>query len=103
MIGPNGAGKSTLFKLLTSQEEPDKELCGWVKQIKLGYVDQSRDDLNDGKTVWEVISDSDELELGSTMPSRAYVVCLTLKAATSKSVSASCLAVNVTVYIWHEC
>jgi len=81
VIGPNGAGKSTLFKLLTSQEDPDKGVLRLGETVKLGYVDQSRDDLDDSKTVWEVISDGlDELELGKrTIPSRAYVSLFNFK------------------------
>ena len=81
VIGPNGAGKSTLFKLLTGQENPDKGDLRLGETVKLGYVDQSRDDLDDSKTVWEVISDGlDELELGKrTMPSRAYVSLFNFK------------------------
>ena len=81
VIGPNGAGKSTLFKLLTSQENPDKGDLRLGETVKLGYVDQSRDDLDASKTVWEVISDGlDELELGKRrMPSRAYVSLFNFK------------------------
>ena len=81
VIGPNGAGKSTLFKLLTSQEDPDKGALRLGETVKLGYVDQSRDDLDDSKTVWEVISGGlDELELGKrTIPSRAYVSLFNFK------------------------
>ena len=81
VIGPNGAGKSTLFKLLTGQEKLDKGALQLGETVKLGYVDQSRDELDDRKTVWEVISDGlDELELGKrTMPSRAYVSLFNFK------------------------
>ena len=81
VIGPNGAGKSTLFKLLTGQEKLDKGTLRLGETVKLGYVDQSRDELDDRKTVWEVISDGlDELELGKrTMPSRAYVSLFNFK------------------------
>jgi sulfate-transporting ATPase len=81
VIGPNGAGKSTLFKLLTSQEQADNGALKLGETVKLGYVDQSRDSLDDSKTVWEVISDGlDELELGKrTMPSRAYVSLFNFK------------------------
>ena len=81
VIGPNGAGKSTLFKLLTSQENPDKGDLRLGETVRLGYVDQSRDDLDDSKTVWEVISGGlDELELGKRrMPSRAYVSLFNFK------------------------
>ena len=75
VIGPNGAGKTTLFRMITGSETPDGGSFAVGDTVKLGYVDQSRDDLEDGKTVWEVISDGlDEIELGKrTMASRAYV------------------------------
>ena len=81
VIGPNGAGKSTLFKMLTSQEAPDSGAMRLGDTVKLGYVEQSRDTLADGKTVWEEISDGlDELQLGNrTMPSRAYVSLFNFK------------------------
>ena len=74
VIGANGAGKSTLFKLLTGQEKPDTGDIKIGETVKLGYVDQSRDHLDNEKTVWEEISDGlDELEVGSRkMNSRAY-------------------------------
>jgi ATP-binding cassette ChvD family protein len=75
VIGPNGAGKTTLFRMITGGEAPDAGTFAVGETVKLGYVDQTRDDLEDGKTVWEVISDGlDEIELGKrTMASRAYV------------------------------
>ena len=81
IIGPNGAGKTTLFKMITDQENPDKGDLHLGETVKLGYVDQSRDSLDDGKTVWEVISDNlDELQLGNrTIPSRAYVSLFNFK------------------------
>ena len=74
IIGPNGAGKTTLFKLLTGQEEPDNGSIRVGETVKIGYVDQSRDNLDGNKTVWEEISDGlDEIEIGSIkMNSRAY-------------------------------
>ena len=81
VIGPNGAGKTTLFRMLVGDEAPDKGSLKLGDTVKLGYVDQSRDSLNDSKTVWEVVSDElDELELGKrTMQSRAYVSLFNFK------------------------
>ncbi|MCP9480399.1 energy-dependent translational throttle protein EttA [Shimia sp. CNT1-13L.2] len=74
VIGPNGAGKSTLFKMLTGQEQPDSGSITYGDTVQLSYVDQSRDDLNDGDTVWEAISGGAEIiELGDAqVNSRAY-------------------------------
>ena len=74
VIGPNGAGKSTLFKMLTGQEQPDGGTVTYGDTVKLSYVDQSRDNLDDTKTVWEEISDSqDIIKLGDAeMNARAY-------------------------------
>ena len=75
VIGPNGAGKTTLFRMITGEDSVDKGDFVVGDTVKLGYVDQSRDALDNKKTVWEVISDGlDEIELGKrTMASRAYV------------------------------
>jgi len=75
VIGPNGAGKTTLFKMLTGQEEPDAGTIRLGETVQLSYVDQSRDHLDDKKTVWEEISGGlDQLMVGKReMPSRAYV------------------------------
>ena len=74
VIGPNGAGKSTLFKVLTGQESEDSGSVSYGDTVKLSYVDQSRDDLKDGETVWEAISGGAEvIELGDAqVNSRAY-------------------------------
>jgi ATP-binding cassette ChvD family protein len=74
VIGPNGAGKTTLFRMIVGQETPDAGTLRIGETVKVGYVDQSRDALDAGKTVWEVISDGrDEVELGKrTVASRAY-------------------------------
>eukprot|EP00903_Cladosiphon_okamuranus_P017212 g15857.t1 len=65
VIGPNGAGKSTLFKMLTGQEQPDEGKIELGDTVQLSYVDQSRDDLSDGDTVWEAITGGAEIiELG---------------------------------------
>jgi len=75
VIGPNGAGKTTLFRMITGQEPPDQGALRLGETVVLGYVDQSRDRLDDKKTVWEEISDGlDEVVLGKRkMQSRAYV------------------------------
>ncbi|WP_377289804.1 energy-dependent translational throttle protein EttA [Rhizobium sp. SG2393] len=74
IIGPNGAGKTTLFRMITGQETPDSGTITIGDTVDLGYVDQSRDTLAANKTVWEEISDgNDILKLGKfEMNSRAY-------------------------------
>jgi len=75
VIGPNGAGKTTLFRMITGQEQPDSGAIRIGETVKLAYVDQSRDALNPGQTIWETISDGqDAIQLGKqTVNSRAYV------------------------------
>ncbi len=74
VIGPNGAGKSTLFRMITGREKPDSGEITIGATVKMAYVDQSRDDLQADKTVFEYISDgADVLNVGRfEMPSRAY-------------------------------
>ena len=74
IIGPNGAGKSTLFKLITGIEKPSNGEILLGETVKLSYVDQSRDDLNNSNTVWEEISGGQEIvKLGELeVNSRAY-------------------------------
>lgn len=81
VIGPNGAGKTTLFRLITGQEAADRGAIKVGETVKLGYVDQSRDSLDDKKTVWEEISGgNDIITLGKRdVQSRAYVAAFNFK------------------------
>jgi sulfate-transporting ATPase len=74
IIGPNGAGKSTLFRMIAGQQQPDSGEVSIGKTVQMAFVDQSRDDLGNDKTVWEDISGGlDILTVGKfEMPSRAY-------------------------------
>ena len=75
VIGPNGAGKTTMFRMITGAEKPDGGSIRLGDTVQLASVDQSRDSLNDDKTVWEEISDGlDMIQVGSyETSSRAYV------------------------------
>ena len=81
VIGPNGAGKTTLFKMIVGEEQPDSGSVTLGETVKLGYVNQSRDALDPNKTVWEEISDgNDMIMLGEQeVPSRAYVGAFNFK------------------------
>jgi len=81
VIGPNGAGKSTLFRLITGQEVPDSGEVDIGETVRLGFVDQSRDDLDPNKNVWEEISGgADFMKLGKhETPTRAYVGAFNFK------------------------
>ena len=98
VIGPNGAGKSTLFKLIIGTEEPDTGKVDKGSTVRLGYVDQSRDHLDDKKSVWEEISDGlDYMKVNATTSRRARTSARsTSRAATSRRTSVSCRAVNAT-------
>ena len=75
IIGPNGAGKTTLFRMFTGEEQPDSGTLRIGPTVELGYVDQSRDSLNDDHSVYEEISEGNEtLEMGGRkINARAYV------------------------------
>ncbi len=81
VIGPNGAGKTTLFRMLTGQEQPDAGSLRIGETVELAYVDQSRDALNPEHSVWEAISDGNDLvQLGKRqVNSRAYVAGFNFK------------------------
>ncbi len=81
VIGPNGAGKTTLFRMITGQEKPDAGEIKIGESVHLGYVDQSRDALDDKKTVWEEISGgNDVIYLGKReMNSRGYCSAFNFK------------------------
>jgi ATPase subunit of ABC transporter with duplicated ATPase domains len=75
IIGPNGAGKTTLFRLITGQDQPDNGTFKVGETVKLGYVDQSHDDLDPNKSVWENVTGGlENIPLGNrVINSRAYV------------------------------
>ena len=75
IIGPNGAGKTTLFRMMTGADQPDEGTFSVGDTVAIMYVDQSRDDLDGSKTVWDEISDGlDNITIGNyTVPSRGYV------------------------------
>lgn len=75
IVGANGMGKSTLFRLLMGHEQPDGGAVTVGETVQLGYVDQSRDDLDGSKTVWEEVSDGlDVIRIGTyEVPSRSYI------------------------------
>lgn len=83
IIGPNGAGKSTLFNLIAGRDTPDSGNIEIGETVKLAFVDQSRDALDDKKTVWEEVSDGlDNIIVGNyTIPSRAYIGRFNFKGA----------------------
>jgi len=83
VIGPNGAGKTTLFRMIAGQEKPDKGTIKIGESVHLGYVDQSRDSLDGKKTVWEEISNGNDMILlgKKEMNSRAYCASFNFKGA----------------------
>ncbi len=88
VIGGNGAGKSTLFRMIMDQEQPDSGKIDIGETVQLAYVDQSRDDLEGEKTVYEVLSGgSDVLQIGNyQVPSRNYVGRFNFKGADQQKV-----------------
>jgi energy-dependent translational throttle protein EttA len=83
IIGPNGAGKSTLFRMITGAEKPDAGSIAVGKTVKLAHVEQFRDELSANKSVWEDVSDGqDIITVGRVqMPSRAYIARFNFRGA----------------------
>ncbi|HEY6320376.1 MAG TPA: energy-dependent translational throttle protein EttA [Thermoanaerobaculia bacterium] len=81
VIGPNGAGKTTLFRMITGQEQPDAGALRVGDTVKIAYADQSRDDLEPERAVWEAISDGrDVVDLGGReVPARSYAAAFNFK------------------------
>jgi ATP-binding cassette ChvD family protein len=81
VIGPNGAGKTTLFKMIMQRETPDAGTMTVGESVQLGYVDQSRDTLDDTKSVWQEISGGEDvITIGKrAVPSRAYCAAFNFK------------------------
>ena len=81
IIGPNGAGKTTLFRMITGQEQPDAGALRVGDTVKIAYADQSRDDLEPDRAVWEAISDGrDVVDLGGReVPARSYAAAFNFK------------------------
>src|SRR5581483_6722638 len=83
IIGPNGAGKTTLFRMITKREKPDSGSIAIGSTVKLAHVDQFRDELSANKSVWEDVSDGqDIITVGKVqMPSRAYIARFNFRGA----------------------
>ena len=83
LIGPNGAGKTTFFRMIVGQEQPDGGALRLGETVVLGYIDQSRDALAPEMTVWQEISEEqDIIEVGKrSVPSRAYVAAFNFRGA----------------------
>ena len=81
VIGPNGVGKSTLFKMIMGIEEPTSGTISLGETVKLSYVDQGREGIDPDKTLWEVVSDGNDIMIvgESEVPSRAYVASFGFK------------------------
>jgi ATPase subunit of ABC transporter with duplicated ATPase domains len=81
VVGPNGAGKTTLFRMITGQEQPDAGTLRVGDTVKIAYADQSRDDLEPERAVWEAISDGrDVVDLGGReVPARSYAAAFNFK------------------------
>src|SRR5689334_20606800 len=88
IIGPNGAGKSTLFKMITGAEKPDGGQVAIGQTVKVAFVDQSRENLSSGKTVFDELSGGRDLvQVGRyEMPSRAYIGRFNFKGADQQKV-----------------
>ena len=103
IIGPNGAGKSTLFRMISGKEKPDSGTVKIGPTVKMAFVEQSREDLENDKTVWQDVSGGlDNLVVGKfVMPSRAPTsAASTSRATTSRSWSATSRAASAAGCTW---
>ena len=105
LVGPNGAGKSTIFRMITGQDKPDAGTITIGESVQLGYVDQSRDSLDDKKNVWEEISGgNDVIYLGKKeINSRAYCSAFNFKGGDQQKKVARSRAVSATASTSPRC
>lgn len=105
VIGPNGAGKTTLFRMITGQDKSDNGSIDIGESVQLGYVDQSRDALHGEKTVWEEVSEGNEvIYLGKReINSRAYCSAFNFKGADQQKRLVNYRVVNVIACILLKC
>ena len=105
VIGPNGAGKTTMFRMIEGSEQPDAGSIRLGDTVQISSVDQSRDSLDDNKTVWEEISDGlDLIKVGNyETSSRAYVGRFNFRGPSSRKKIGVCRAANAIVCISRRC
>ena len=104
IIGPNGAGKSTLFKMISGKEQPDSGEVKIGQTVKMSLIDQSREGLQNDKTVFDNIAEGrDILQVGQfEIPARQYLGRLTSKAATKAKLRGNFPAANAAVCTWQK-
>ena len=105
VIGANGMGKTTLFRIITGELNPDSGMVEIGETATLSYVDQNRDNLDPGKTVWEEVSGgNDMIELGDAeVNSRAYCSSFNFREPTSRSGPECCPAASATAFTSPNC
>ena len=102
IIGPNGAGKTTLFKMITGQEEPNAGTLKLGDTVQLGYVDQKRP-LDPDKTIWEEISDGQDLVLGNRKSIRALMLLDLILVSDQQKKTSQLSGGERNEYIWLKC